>query len=184
MRILVTGGAGYLGCCLVPVLAERGHEVRVFDRGCFGFDGLPATSPHVRGDIRRLQEHPTLMDDIDAVIHLAGLANDPSCDLDPEMAWDVNVESTLELAHLAIKSGVKRFVFASSCAVYGQGVFSRLDEASPANPVSTFGRSKRAAEEGLLRLASASFQPILVRAGTLFGVSPRMRFDLAINQNR
>jgi len=182
MRILVTGGAGYLGCCLVPVLAERGHEVRVFDRGCFGFDGLPATSPHVRGDIRRLQEHPTLMDDIDAVIHLAGLANDPSCDLDPEMAWDVNVESTLELAHLAIKSGVKRFVFASSCAVYGQGVFSRLDEASPANPVSTFGRSKRAAEEGLLRLASASFQPILVRAGTLFGVSPRMRFDLAINQ--
>ncbi len=182
MRILVTGGAGYLGCCLVPVLADRGHEVRVFDRGCFGFDGLPATSPHVRGDIRRLQEHPTLMDDIDAVIHLAGLANDPSCDLDPEMAWDVNVESTLELAHLAIKSGVKRFVFASSCAVYGQGVFSRLDEASPANPVSTFGRSKRAAEEGLLRLASASFQPILVRAGTLFGVSPRMRFDLAINQ--
>lgn len=182
MRILVTGGAGYLGCCLVPVLEERGHEVRVFDRGCFGFDGLPPTSPSVRGDIRRLQEHPNLMDDIDAVIHLAGLANDPSCDLDPEMAWDVNVESTLELAHLAIRSGVKRFVFASSCAVYGQGVFSRLDEASPANPVSTFGRSKRAAEAGLLRLATASFQPILVRAGTLFGVSPRMRFDLAINQ--
>lgn len=182
MRVLVTGGAGYLGCCLVPALLERGHGVRVFDRGCFGFEGLPPACETVAGDIRRLQEHPALMDGIDTVIHLAGLANDPSCDLDPEMAWDVNVESTLELAHLAIKAGVHRFLFASSCAVYGQGVFSRLDEASPANPVSTFGRSKRAAEEGLLRLASARFQPLLVRAGTLFGLSPRMRFDLAINQ--
>ena len=182
MRVLVTGGAGYLGCCLVPALEDRGHTVRVFDRGCFGFDGLPRSCEQVTGDIRRLQEHPTLLDGIDTVIHLAGLANDPSCDLDPEMAWDVNVESTLELAHLAIKAGVKRFLFASSCAVYGQGVFSRLDEASPANPVSTFGRSKRAAEEGLLRLSSSNFHPVLVRAGTLFGVSPRMRFDLAINQ--
>ncbi len=182
MRVLVTGGAGYLGCCLVPEMLARGHAVRVFDRGCFGFDGLPAGCEVIQGDIRRLQEHPDLLIDIECVVHLAGLANDPSCDLDAEMAWDVNVESTLELGRRAMEAGVKRFLFASSCAVYGQGVYARLDESSPANPVSTFGRSKRAAEEGLLGLCSATFQPVIVRAGTLFGVSPRMRFDLAINQ--
>ncbi|MCF6287282.1 MAG: bifunctional SDR family oxidoreductase/aminotransferase class I/II-fold pyridoxal phosphate-dependent enzyme, partial [Candidatus Hydrogenedentes bacterium] len=171
-----------LGCCLVPELLQRGHSVCVFDRGCFGLAGLPDDCEVVQGDIRRLQEHPDLLDGIETVIHLAGLVNDPSCDLDREMAWDINVESSLELARQAMGAGIPRFLFASSCAVYGQGVFARLDEASPANPVSTFGRTKRAAEEGLLAMASATFQPIVVRAGTLFGVSPRMRFDLAINQ--
>lgn len=182
MRILVTGGAGYLGCRLVPELCRRGHQVRVLDRGCFGLDGLPPGGDVVQGDIRRLQEHPDLLEGIEGVIHLAALANDPSCDLDPEMAWDVNVESTLELARRAMEAGTCRFLFASSCAVYGQGVFARLDEASPANPVSTFGRTKLAAEEGLLAMASATFRPLILRAATLFGVSPRMRFDLAVNQ--
>ena len=182
MRVLVTGGAGYLGCCLVPQLIERGMEVRVFDRGCFGLGGLPVECEVIRGDIRRLQECPELLDGVDAIVHLAGLANDPSCDLDEEMAWDVNVESTLELARRAVEARVGRFLYASSCAVYGQGVFSRLDEASPANPVSTFGRTKRAAETGLLAMASPTFLPIVLRSATLFGVSPRMRFDLAINQ--
>lgn len=184
MRVLVTGGAGYLGCRLVPLLLEAHWDVCVLDRGCFGLAGLDAHPALAirRGDVRRLQELDGIFDGLDAVIHLAGLANDPSCDLDPEMAWDVNVESTLELARGALQAGVSRFIFASSCAVYGQGVFESLDEASPANPVSTFARTKLAAEAGLLAMASGHFAPTVVRAGTLFGVSARMRFDLAVNQ--
>lgn len=187
MRVLVTGGAGYLGCRLVPLLLEAGWAVRVVDRGCYGFDGLTSFQSRadfemLEGDVRRLQELGALLSGVDAVIHLAGLANDPSCDLDPDMAWDVNVESTLELARGCVQAGVRRFVLASSCSVYGQGVFEWLDEASPANPVSTFARTKLAAEQGLLAMASESFAPVVVRAATLFGLSPRMRFDLAINQ--
>jgi dTDP-4-amino-4,6-dideoxygalactose transaminase/nucleoside-diphosphate-sugar epimerase len=187
MRVLVTGGAGYLGCRLIPLLLEAGWAVRVVDRGCYGFEGLAhcRTNPDFElldGDVRRLQELGALLSGVNAVIHLAGLANDPSCDLDPDMAWDVNVESTLELARGCVQAGVDRFILASSCSVYGQGVFEWLDEASPANPVSTFARTKLAAEQGLLAMASESFAPVVVRAATLFGVSPRMRFDLAINQ--
>lgn len=187
MRVLVTGGAGYLGCRLVPLLLEAGWEVRVVDRGCYGLEGLAACAKSERfelvaGDVRRLQELGPVLADVNAVIHLAGLANDPSCDLDPDMAWDVNVESTWELARGAVQAGVKRFILASSCSVYGQGVFEWLDEASPANPVSTFARTKLAAESGLLTMASESFSPVVVRAATLFGTSPRMRFDLAVNQ--
>lgn len=187
MRVLVTGGAGYLGCRLIPRLLDRGWDVRVLDRGCYGVAGLEALADHpgctlISGDIRRLQELPGLFDGVDAVVHLAGLVNDPSCDLEPDLAWDVNVESTLELARRALEAGAGRFVFASSCAVYGQGVFAWLDEASPANPVSTFARTKLEAENGLLKLASDHFTPVVARAATLFGVSGRMRFDLAINQ--
>ncbi|MBL7645180.1 MAG: aminotransferase class I/II-fold pyridoxal phosphate-dependent enzyme [Candidatus Hydrogenedentes bacterium] len=187
MRVLVTGGSGYLGCRLVPRLLEAGWAVRVVDRGCYGHEGLaPCQSRSdfelLEGDVRRLQELGALLSGVDAVIHLAGLANDPSCDLDPDMAWDVNVESTLELARGCVQAGVGRFILASSCSVYGQGVFEWLDEASPANPVSAFARTKLAAEQGLLAMASESFSPVVVRAATLFGVSPRMRFDLAINQ--
>lgn len=187
MRVLVTGGAGYLGCGLIPPLLEAGWAVRVVDRGCHSFAGLDACRAYpnfelLAGDVRRLQEMGALLSGVNAVIHLAGLTNDPSCDLDPDMAWDVNVESTLELARGCVQAGVERFILASSCSVYGQGVFEWLDEASPANPVSTFGRTKLAAEQGLLAMASESFAPVVVRAATLFGVSRRMRFDLAINQ--
>ena len=187
MRVLVTGGAGYLGCRLVPHLLEAGWAVRVVDCGCYGLGGLAecaqvAELEIIEGDVRRQQELGPILSDVDAVIHLAGLANDPSCDLDPDMAWDVNVESTLELARGAVKAGVGRFILASSCSVYGQGVFAWLDEASPANPVSNFARTKLAAEQGLLAMASESFAPVVLRAATLFGTSPRMRFDLAVNQ--
>jgi len=187
MRVLVTGGGGYLGCRLIPVLLDRGHSVRLFDRFIFGEEAvLPfASSPGcevVRGDIRRLQEFPGLLDGMEAIVHLAGLANDPSCDLDTEMTQDVNVESTRELANQAIQKGVRRFVLASSCSVYGRGVFDLLDEESPPNPVSTFGRSKLDAERAVLGVRGAHFEPVIARPGTLFGRSPRMRFDLAINQ--
>jgi len=187
MRVLVTGGGGYLGCHLVPMLLERGHTVRVLDRFCFGRAALEAIAGQSRcevleGDVRRLQEHPGLLDNVEAVVHLAGLANDPSCYLDEDMAFDINVESTVELARQALERGVRRFVFASSVSVYGHGVFDIVDEQSAARPVSTFARTKLAAEEALLELREGDFEPVVSRAATLFGWSPRMRFDLAINQ--
>lgn len=185
MHVLVTGGGGYLGAWVVRYLLDAGHQVRIFDRFCFGDASAP--EPHerldlVRGDIRRLQETPEFLEGIDAVMHLASLSNDPSCDLDSEMAMDVNFESTVELAKLALQRQVRRFVFASSCTVYGRGVFEILDENSPANPVSTFGKSKLAAEQALLRMRNEHFEPVIARTGTMFGCSPRMRFDLAVNQ--
>jgi dTDP-4-amino-4,6-dideoxygalactose transaminase/nucleoside-diphosphate-sugar epimerase len=180
---------------VAETLVERGHSVRIFDRFCYLPAGVSAealfrpmasgasgTLELVTGDIRRLQETPELLDGIEAIVHLASLSNDPSCDLDEDMAYDVNTESTRELARLAVERGVRRFVFSSSCAVYGRGVFELLDEESPANPVSSFGKSKLAAEQAVLRLASPEFEPVVARMATLFGWSRRMRFDLAINQ--
>lgn len=186
MHILVTGGAGYLGSCLVPLLLERGHTVRLFDRFCFGEESIAsfASSPQctvIRGDIRRLQEHPDLLEEIDAIIHLAGLTNDPTCDLNPDMAVDVNVESTREVAQQAVQRHVRRFIFASACSVYGKGVFDSVDEDSPPNPVSTLGRTKLEAERAVLHMDSAFFEPVVARLASMFGPSPRMRFDLAVN---
>lgn len=187
MHVLVTGGGGYLGSCAVSELLDKGHEVRVFDRFCYGREALSDLEARpgceiIDGDVRRLQETPGLLDGIDAVIHLASLSNDPSCDLDTEMALDVNVESTLELARLAAHAGVRRFVLSSSCTVYGRGVFELLDEESPANPVSTFGKGKLIAESGLLRMRNDHFEPTVARIATMFGWSRRMRFDLGLNQ--
>jgi len=186
MHVLVSGGAGYIGCWLVPELVRRGHRVRVFDRLCFGEApltglGLGPKCEIVRGDIRRLEEHPKLLDGINAIVHLAGLANDPSCDLHPHLTVDVNVEGTRKLAERAVAEGVRRFVFASSCSVYGRGVFDVLDEESPLNPVSAYAESKIEAEKILFGLMDKGLQPVISRAATVFGWSPRMRFDLAIN---
>jgi len=186
MVVLVTGGGGYLGAVLVDALVERGHRVRIFDRFCFGdavcraWEGLDAVETVV-GDIRRLQEFPDLLAGIDAVVHLASISNDPSCDCNTDMAHDVNTEAAIELARQAAQQGIARFILGSSCAVYGKGVFELLDEASPANPVSTFGETKLAAETAILKLRSKRFAPTVVRNATMYGVSPRMRFDLAIN---
>ncbi len=176
-----------MGSCLVPLLLEEGHEVRVFDRFCFGEDAAQGFVAHpkcevVHGDIRRLQEFPELLVGMEAVIHLAGLSNDPSCDLDPEITLDVNVESARELASRAVQAGVRRFVFASSCSIYGGGVSEFLDEESPANPVSAYALSKLENERDFFAMKSEAFEPVALRMATLFGRSPRMRFDLAVNQ--
>lgn len=192
MTLLITGGGGYLGSWLVSKALEEGHHVRVFDRFSFlpdGVDGTDLFSTHeshgtvevIEGDIRRLQEHPDLLEGIDAVIHLAGLSSDPTCALDPEIAFEVNVECNKELARLCVQTGVPTFVFASTCAVYGQGVFPILDEESPVNPVSVFAETKIEAEKVLLSMDSSQFHPIIARMGTLFGDSKRLRFDLAVN---
>ncbi len=187
MRVLVTGGGGYLGSCLVALLLDKGHAVRVLDRFCFGMEALADVKHRdqceiIRGDIRRLQEVSDLLTNIDAVVHLASLSNDPTCDLDIDMAHDINVESTIELAKQAAQRGIKRFVYGSACSVYGKGVFELLDEASPTHPVSTFGQTKRDAEVALLRMKNHHFEPVIGRTATMYGVSRRMRFDLAVNQ--
>lgn len=187
MRVLVTGGGGYLGSWVTALLLERGHQVRVFDRFCFGREAVSEFVSHenceiVEGDVRRLQDAAGLFRGVDAVVHLASLSNDPSCNLDADMAQDVNVESTREVARHAAEHGVGRFVLGSSCAVYGRGVFELLDEASPANPVSVFGRTKIAAEQAVLALRSERFAPVVFRTATMYGWSRRMRFDLAVNQ--
>lgn len=183
----MTGGAGYLGCWVTYELLQKGHKVRIFDRMCFGYpeeaDWLKDTNVEIiQGDIRHWQEFPDLFNEIDVVIHLAGLANDPTCALCPITAREVNVDSTVELARQSSQKGVRKFIFASTCAVYGKGIGDWLDEDSPTNPISTFSQTKREAEEKLMILAHENFSPVIARFSTLFGYSPRMRFDLAINQ--
>ncbi len=187
MKILVTGGLGYLGCWVVYELLQAGHEICIFDRMCFGFpeeaDWLKSPKVEmIQGDIRYWQKFPDLFNGVDVVVHLAGLANDPTCALCPITAKEVNIDCTIELARQSSQKGVKKFIFASTCAIYGKGIGDWLDEESPTNPISTFTQTKREAEEKLLSMAHEKFSPVVARFSTLFGYSPRMRFDLAINQ--
>jgi nucleoside-diphosphate-sugar epimerase len=182
MRILVTGGAGYIGSVLVPKLLERGHEVRVVDRM---FWGLPhyADEPGVElvnADVRRMPEG--VLDGIDAVDHLAGFSNDPTAEFSPEANWQMNAVATETIASLCKTSGVRRFVFGSSCSLYdGAGEDGLLDECAALAPRGAYATSKRYSEEALLRHAGDDFEPVVLRQATVFGASPRMRFDLVIN---
>jgi dTDP-4-amino-4,6-dideoxygalactose transaminase/nucleoside-diphosphate-sugar epimerase len=185
MNVLVTGGAGYLGTVLCRKLLDKGYNVRAFDRLLFGSE--PANElldrdgfELVEGDITRLDEHPALFDGIDGVIHLAGLANDPSCDLRPEMTERVNYRASMALAQKAKAKGIRPFIFAASCSVYGAGE-GELKESSPLNPVSLYAEVKIKTEGALNEMAGASFWPVHLRQATLFGLSRRMRFDLAVN---
>lgn len=185
-RILVTGGAGYLGSCVTRLLLERGHAVRCFDALYFGADSLKdlrgdSRLEMIQGNIIELGRFPELFRDVSAVIHLAGLANDPSCDLEPEMTELANYRGTIELAEAALTNGIQRFLFAGSCSVYGSGSTLALDESAALHPVSLYARAKIRAENSLLAMRSRGLEPVILRQATLFGLSPRMRFDLAIN---
>ncbi len=185
--VLVTGGAGYLGTVLCDQLLQGGYRVRCLDRLYFGREPLRGllTDPNfelVELDLR----DPAAMEalsGVDAVVHLAGLANDPTSELDPDLTWSVNHLATVSLAQAAIARGIARFVHASSCSVYGRTADEIVDENSPCHPVSTYAQTKLAAEADLLDLArrQPGFAPVSLRQATLFGLSPRMRFDLALN---
>jgi len=184
--ILVTGGAGYIGSTLVPKLLDAGHGVIVADRFYFGPDSLSAArAKHgdrlrlVKTDIRRLD--PAIFREVDAVVDLAGISNDPSCELDPNITRDVNLHGSVRTMKLARDAGVKRYVLSSSCSVYGRGEGLGLTESSGLHPVSLYARCKAEAERELLALKSDHFCPVALRLATVFGLSPRMRFDLAIN---
>lgn len=187
MRILVTGGAGYIGATLVPLLLEAGHDVTVVDRFYFGEESLAAAlEKHgsrlrlVRADVRRVS--PRVFEGIEALVDLAGISNDPACELDATLTTSVNLEGALRVARLAQAAGASRIVFASSCSVYGQGAGLALTEDSPTKPVSLYAKCKAEAEKRLLALGrETGIGVTALRFATVFGLSPRMRFDLAVN---
>lgn len=186
MHVFIAGGAGFLGSALVPCLLDAGHHVTVLDRFFFGNDTLRESTRSepsgerlrlVRNDVRRITGAD--LAGVDAVVYLAAISNDPACELEPELTLDVNQHACLRLAALARERGVSRFVFASSCSVYGHGAAERLSEAAPLSPVSLYARCKANAERELLDLGYAGVS--VLRFATLFGVAGRPRFDLAVN---
>lgn len=184
MKILATGGAGYVGCRLVPALVDMGADVRVVDKLVFGEDGLNGSRDRVellRADIRRLDADD--LKGVDTVVHLAGLSNDPTAEFNPSANKTINLDATVRLARLAKEHGVRRFIYASSCSVYyTERPDDRLrDETDPVDPKAPYSWSKRQAEMRVLELASPDFCPVVLRKGTVFGYSPRMRFDLVVN---
>ncbi len=184
-RVLVLGGAGYLGSVLVWQLLEMGRLVRVLDSFMFGEKALDGVRSHpnlevVRGDVRDVGVVVRCMRGCEAVIHLAGIVGDPACDENKELAVEVNRAATRMLANVARECGVRRFIFASSCSVYGASDLF-VNEESAVNPLSVYSETKIDSEGILLGAKTATFAPTILRFSTLFGLSPRMRFDLVAN---
>ena len=186
-KVLVVGGAGYVGCVLVPELLERGYAVKVFDRLYYGDFGLAQARDRIElavGDMRTMSAD--LLADVGAVINLGGLSNDPTAEYNPKANYEMNVVATEALARLCKEAGVKRYIFASSCSIYdvGEGNEDKdvvLDETSPVEPKAAYSRSKYEAERILLSMADDAFSPVILRKGTIYGFSPRMRYDLVVN---
>ena len=185
-QILVTGGAGYLGSILVPMLLEEDYKVHVLDCFYFGRSSLAKFQNHpnlkfTEIDVAHHENIPGLLKEIDTVIHLSGMSNDPTGDLDPNLTIQTNFLSTMSLARRAKAEGVKKFIFISSCSVYGASGENILDEQSPVGPVTLYALSKLQCENELFPLTDSKFSVTALRFATLFGYSPRMRFDLAVN---
>ena len=182
MNVLVTGGGGYIGAVLCNRLLDAGHRVRVLDRLYWGRTPLEQFAGRielVQADVRAFE--PSALDGIDAIAHLAGLSNDPTAEYNPQANWEMNADATEHLAAHAKRRGIKRFTFGSSASIYdglGDGIF---DETAAVEPRGAYSKSKFAAEESLLRLADADFSPVILRQATVYGYSPRMRFDLVVN---
>jgi nucleoside-diphosphate-sugar epimerase len=180
--ILVAGGAGYIGCILIPKLVERGYKVRLLDRMYFGEQGLDAVRDRIEtvvADVRDIPE--SALNGVDGVINLSGLSNDPTAEFDPEANWQMNAVATETLGQMCVKRGIERYVFASSCSLYDGLPPGMHDENAPIEPRAAYATSKRYGEEALLKLADEGLTPVLLRNGTVYGYSPRMRFDLVVN---
>ncbi len=182
-RVLVTGGAGYIGCVAVRRLLAQGYQVRVLDRLFWGEKPLGDMLDKielVQGDICDVRNE--WLEGIDAVIHLAGLSNDPTAEYDPEANWQMNALGTETLAQACKRAGIRRFTFGSSCSVY-DGLPNGMiyDEDAPVSPSGAYAEGKLYAEGRLHELTDERFSPVILRQATVFGFSPRMRYDLVVN---
>jgi nucleoside-diphosphate-sugar epimerase len=185
--VLVIGGAGYIGSALLPKLLARGHRVRLLDRFFYGFEPIRDILNHrnleiIHADFRRVDKLVECMEGVDAVIHLGAIVGDPACALDHDLTIEVNLIATRTIAEVAKGYGIRRFIFASTCSVYGASTDDDLlTEESSLNPVSLYAITKLASEKVLMDLASETFSPTCLRFSTIYGLSGRTRFDLVVN---
>lgn len=181
-RILVAGGAGYIGSVLVPRLLKRGYKVRVLDRLYFSSESLAAVRDEIELVVADVRDIPTsALDGVDGVINLSGLSNDPTAEFNPEANWQMNALATETLGRECLSRGIARYVFASSCSLYDGLPPGMHSEDAPIQPRAAYATSKRYGEERLLELADKGLCPVILRNGTVYGWSPRMRFDLVVN---
>ncbi len=186
-KVLVVGGAGYVGCVLTEELLAKGYSVRILDRMFFGKAPMEDFADRVElvvEDMRDLE--PRHLEDVDAVINIGGLSNDPTAEFNPKANEELNTHASIRVAEVAKKAGVPRMLFASTCSIYDRGVGEEardilLDETSDVDPRAAYATSKLAAERAIVAMADDSFAPVAFRKGTIFGFSPRMRYDLVVN---
>jgi len=182
-HVLVTGNLGYIGVVLTPKLVSAGYDVLGLDVGYYqecNFGVAPNDDfRQIYKDVRDIV--PDDLRGIDAIIHLAALSNDPTGELNPELTEEINCWASVRLARLARDAGVRRFIFSSSCSIYGQGESKTLTEEAPFHPVTAYARSKVKAEADIAALADDNFSPVFLRNATAYGLSPRLRFDLVVN---
>jgi nucleoside-diphosphate-sugar epimerase len=182
VRVLLTGHQGYLGTVMAPRLAAAGHTVVGLDSGWFApciLGPAPADPTGYQVDLREVG--PEHVSDVDAVVHLAALSNDPLGSLEPELTFDINHRASVRLAQLAADAGVSRFLYASTCSVYGAAGDGLVNEDAPLRPVTPYAESKVRVEDDLVALASPDFTPVFLRNATAFGFSPRLRADIVLN---
>lgn len=182
MKIFVTGHKGYIGTHLISLLKEAGHTVTACDINLFEEAQIAeTTSPDVEliKDIRDVTIND--LERHDCVMHLAGISNDPMGDLSPEITYSINKDASIHLARLSKQAGVKKFLFSSSCSIYGKGVNNDLNESAPVNPLTAYATSKIEVEKHLSEMADENFCPVFLRNSTAYGYSPMLRIDLVVN---
>jgi nucleoside-diphosphate-sugar epimerase len=182
MKVLVTGHRGYIGVEMVSVLLAAGHEVVGLDTGFFDacdFQAAPDDVPNLNVDLRDITSEP--LRGFDAIMHLGALSNDPLGNINPDLTYDINLHASVQLARAAKTAGVPRFLFSSSCSLYGAGGDGFLNESAGFNPQTPYGESKIRVEQELTSLADATFSPVYLRNATAYGVSRRLRADIVVN---